>query len=87
MFEFNEIIGFVAATCTTIAFVPQVVKTYRSKSAKDVSLGMFSLFTTGVLLWLIYGILTYDKPIIIANIVTLVLVIMMIFFKFKYKNQ
>ncbi|MCP3659248.1 MAG: hypothetical protein GY830_02600 [Bacteroidetes bacterium] len=68
-----EIIGILAAICTTIAFIPQVVKVYRSKSAKDISLGMYSIFCIGLTLWIIHGIMIKDKPLIFANIITLLL--------------
>lgn len=67
------LLGLVAATLTTFAFLPQVVKTWRSKSAEDLSLGTFSMFCAGVVCWLAYGILIEDLPIILANAVTLVL--------------
>ena len=72
--DFITIIGLVAGAFTTFAFLPQVVKTWRSKSAEDLSLGTFSMIATGVVLWLIYGLLIGDVPIIAANLVTLVLV-------------
>ncbi|MBQ3834739.1 MAG: SemiSWEET transporter, partial [Elusimicrobia bacterium] len=53
-----DFLGYIAATITTIAFLPQIIKTVKTKSAKDVSMGMFVLFTTGVFLWIVYGILT-----------------------------
>ena len=84
--NYVEIIGLLAAVCTTIAFLPQVVKTWKSKSAKDLSLGMFSLFFTGVGLWLAYGILQQDLPIILANGVTLILAGSLLFFKLTYKS-
>ena len=62
-----DILGYVSATFTTIAFLPQIIKTIRTKSAKDVSMGMFVFFTTGVFLWIIYGVLTKTMPLIIAN--------------------
>ena len=80
-----NLIGMVAGTFTTIAFVPQVLKTWRSKSAKDVSFSMFMIFTIGVLCWLYYGILIAATPIIIANTVTLILAITMLVFKVVYK--
>lgn len=67
------VIGLIAGLLTTIAFVPQLTKTWKSKSAKDVSLVMLMTFTTGVLLWLIYGLLIQAAPIIAANAVTLLL--------------
>lgn len=63
--------GLAAATCTTIAFVPQVLKAWRSRSTKDVSLGMFLLLVAGIVLWLIYGAVQGDLPLILANVVTL----------------
>ncbi|MCH8487942.1 MAG: hypothetical protein LAT75_13845, partial [Candidatus Cyclonatronum sp.] len=53
-FTLITVVGLLAATCTTISFLPQVIKTWKSKSAKDLSLGMFSIFATGVFLWLVY---------------------------------
>lgn len=86
MIDYKEIIGIVAGICTTIAFLPQVLKTWRSKSAKDLSLGMFSIFCTGVALWLTYGILIEDLPIILANGFTLVLAGSLLYFKLIFKN-
>ena len=80
-----QLIGFFAAFCTTIAFLPQVIKVYKTRSTKDISLSMFLIFTTGVLCWLIYGVLIVDLPIIIANIVTLILSLIILAFKIKYK--
>ncbi len=77
-------IGLTAGTLTTIAFLPQVLKTWQSKSAKDISLGMFSTFCTGVFLWIVYGFSIGDLPILIANIVTFILAFTILVFKFKY---
>ena len=77
-------IGLLAGTLTTIAFVPQLTKTWRSRSAKDISLGMFLIFCSGVLLWLVYGILMGALPIILANAVTLVLCSAILMLKLKY---
>lgn len=84
--NYIQLIGIVAAICTTISFLPQVIKTWKSKSAKDLSLGMFSLFFTGVFLWLIYGLMTENIPIILANGLTLVLSGSLLYFKLVYKN-
>jgi MtN3 and saliva related transmembrane protein len=65
------VLGLIAAACTTGAFVPQVVKTYRTRSSADLSLGMYGLLLTGTSLWLAYGLLLGDLPIILANAVTL----------------
>ena len=69
----TNLLGIIAGTFTTIAFLPQVVRTWRTKSAEDLSLPTFSLFFTGVCLWLVYGLIRDDLPIILSNIVTLVL--------------
>jgi MtN3 and saliva related transmembrane protein len=76
--------GFIAAILTTVAFVPQVRKVWRTRSAKDVSLGMYTLFTLGVALWLVYGVLIHSWPIILANGVTLVLAGMVLVMKLKF---
>jgi MtN3 and saliva related transmembrane protein len=68
-----DAIGSIAGTLTTLAFLPQVIKTWRSRSTRDISLVMFLAFCTGVVLWLIYGLMTQAWPVIIANAVTLVL--------------
>lgn len=80
------ILGLVAAGLTTVAFIPQVHKTWKSRSAKDLSLGMYLIFTSGVILWLIYGILKEDIPIIAANVVTLSLTLILLYFKTFYKD-
>lgn len=79
-----DTIGFVAGTLTTISFIPQVLKTWKDKSAKDISLTMFLLFSIGILLWLIYGLGKNELPIIVPNFVTLVLASTILGFKFKY---
>lgn len=82
-----QFLGLLAGGCTTLAFVPQVIKTYKSKSAEGLSLGMFSIFFMGVALWLVYGLLKQDLPVIIANLITLILAFTLIVFKFKFRNQ
>lgn len=81
-----EIMGIIAGGLTTTSLVPQVVKTYKSRSAEDLSLRMFSLFSLGVLLWLIYGFINQDLPIILANAFTLLLALTLLFFKFRFKG-
>ena len=78
-------IGFFAAFCTTIAFLPQAIKVFKSKSTKDISLYMFLIFTIGVLSWLVYGLIINDMPIILANAVTLILSFFILVYKIKYK--
>ncbi|MBS0276936.1 MAG: SemiSWEET family sugar transporter [Proteobacteria bacterium] len=69
----TELVGLAAAFLTTLAFLPQVLHTIRTRSTHDISLRMYSLFTLGVFLWLIYGLILRDVPIIGANAVTLLL--------------
>ena len=78
-------IGFFAAFCTTIAFLPQAIKVYKSKSTKDISLYMFLIFTIGVLSWFVYGLIISDWPVILANAVTLFLSLFILIYKLKYK--
>ena len=82
-----EILGYISATLTTIAFLPQIIKTIQTKSAKDVSMGMFVLFTIGVFLWIIYGILTRTYPVLIANAVIFCLALTQIILKIKYDKK
>ncbi len=82
-----EFLGYLSASLTTIAFVPQILKTLKTKSAKDVSMGMFGLFTTGVFLWIIYGFLTDTKPVFISNIIIFCLALTQIILKIKYDRQ
>ena len=74
MIDQNEIIGLIAAVCTTFAFVPQVMKVWKTKQTKDLSLRMYSIMFTGILLWLVYGILIDSLSIILANLVTAIFV-------------
>lgn len=67
----EDIIGSIAATLTTVAFIPQAVKVIRDKDTEALSLSMYVIFTAGIALWLIYGLMLMSWPIIIANIVTL----------------
>jgi MtN3 and saliva related transmembrane protein len=77
-------IGFFSGFCTTVAFVPQAYKVWKTKSTKDISLLMFLIFTTGVASWLVYGVLTNNLPIIFANIVTLFLAFLILVAKIKF---
>ena len=79
-----DLVGSAAGVLTTIAFIPQVIKTWRSGSADDISLFMFLLFSTGVLLWLIYGIAIHSMPVIAANSITLLLAVTILALKIHY---
>jgi MtN3 and saliva related transmembrane protein len=82
--DWQTTLGLVAGFLTTVAFVPQVVKTWRTRSAEDVSLRMFVAFLTGVGLWLIYGIIRSDIAMVAANGVTFLLAGLILFFKVRY---
>ena len=80
----TDLIGSAAATLTTVAFIPQAWKTFRSRNTADLSLGMYALFTLGVALWLTYGILLAAWPIIIANSITLLVAGTVLAMKLKF---
>ena len=83
--DFTTIIGSIGGFLTTISFLPQVIKTWRSKSAEDFSLLMLLCFCTGLVFWIVYGILTKSFPVLSANLVTLILAGSILFFKLKYE--
>jgi len=82
--EIIEIIGLLAGACTTLSFVPQVMKSFQTKSVKDFSWLYFLIFGSGLFFWLIYGLFLNSLPIILANAVTLILVLVLIGMKLKY---
>ena len=82
-----EWLGMSAGLISSITFIPQVIKTWKSKSAKDISLLMFTFATASVIMWLIYGILIRNNPIIFTNGTILVFSSLMLYFKFKYGKQ
>lgn len=84
--ETIEIVGFIAAILTTSAFVPQVYKTWKTKDVESISLTMFLVMFTGILLWLVYGIYIKSLSMVIANIITSVLVLSIIIMKIKHKK-
>ncbi|MEO6883440.1 MAG: SemiSWEET transporter [Bacteroidia bacterium] len=79
------IIGLAAATCTTISFLPQAIQVIKTKHTKDLSLAMYLTLTIGVFLWLVYGIMISDLPVIIANAITLIFASTILIMKLKYK--
>jgi MtN3 and saliva related transmembrane protein len=87
MFEFTMVtwLGLIAAAFTTISLLPQAIKVITQKQTRDISLSMYIIFTTGVLLWLVYGVLTKDMPVILANAVTFVLSFTILILKIRYK--
>lgn len=76
-----DYIGSFAATCTTVAFIPQAIPSYRTRDLSGISLPMYSIFTAGVMFWLVYGLLKHDWPIIIANLITVALSAMILILK------
>lgn len=80
----TDLIGYCAATPTSIAFLPQVFKVWHSRSAKDISLPMYALFTVGTALWLAYGIASHSLPVIVANALTLALAIGVLIAKVRF---
>lgn len=81
----ENLISYTAAFLGLCTFLPQTLKTLKSKETKDISLGMYLIFWVGVVLWLVYGILLKNPPIIIVNVVILVCASIILFLKLKYK--
>lgn len=79
-----DLLGAVAGVLTTVAFVPQVHKTWKTRSGRDISLGTFALFSLGVLLWLLYGVAIGSLPIVVANAVTLLLALAVLVLKLHF---
>ncbi len=81
----ETIIGLLAAIMTTSAFIPQAVRVIKTRHTKDISLYMYAIFVVGLILWLTYGILLINLPIIIANIFSLIFASIILYLKIKYK--
>jgi MtN3 and saliva related transmembrane protein len=79
-----DLFGYVAATLTTVAFVPQAWLTWKRRKTEGVSLGMYVIFTAGVAIWLFYGILMNSGPIILANVFTLILALFILVMKVRH---
>jgi MtN3 and saliva related transmembrane protein len=78
------IIGYIAGTLTTISFVPQVLRAWKLRETRDISLAMLLLFAAGILLWTVYGIWTNSLPIIAANVITFFLILLLLGMKIRY---
>jgi len=88
MFSINiEFFGYFAAILTTLAFLPQLIKTLKTKKAEDVSLITLIMFLTGVFSWIIYGYKISSTPILIANIVTFILNFLILIFKINFSKK
>ncbi|MFM8624785.1 MAG: SemiSWEET transporter [Betaproteobacteria bacterium] len=83
----EELIGYAAAILTTVSFVPQAILTLRTRDVSGISLGMYSCFTLGVALWLIYGVSLGQWPLIIANAITLALAMIILLTKLRYRRK
>ena len=77
--------GYVAATLTTLAFIPQAVKTLKTKDTRSISLGMYIVFTVGVGFWLMYGIYLHSLPMIVSNVITLALAAAILAMKLRWR--
>ena len=82
-----DFIGYIAATCTTVAFLPQLIRVIRLRSAREISLGMFCVFSMGTALWLTYGLLSHSMPVVVANAVTFVLSLSILVLKLRYDRE
>jgi MtN3 and saliva related transmembrane protein len=79
-----EFLGAAAGLCTTISFLPQLIRARRTRSTRDISLAMFSVLVLGIFLWLVYGILIGDGPLIVANAVSLCLTGSILYLKLRH---
>ena len=82
-----DLIGTLAACLTTASFVPQVWHTLRTRDVSGISLGMYSVFTVGVALWLIYGLMLGAWPVVVANAITLILALAILLMKLRFKRK
>lgn len=81
------LVGFLAGACTTIAFVPQVIRVWQLKDARDISLTTFLVLSVGSFIWLVYGVLILSLPVIVANTVTMALAIAILTLKVRYDRD
>ncbi|HDH49780.1 MAG TPA: hypothetical protein ENG95_00580 [Nitrospirae bacterium] len=82
--NYITIIGLLAGTCTIISFLPQVIKTAKTKKTKDISLAMYAVLAVGLFMWVIYGVLLNSYPIILANSVSFILAVTILVLKIRY---
>ena len=82
---FITALGLVAGTLTTLSFLPQLVKAWKTRSTHDISFGMLALFSAGLVLWIIYGVIVTDVPVIAANSLTLLFVGLILALKLRYR--
>lgn len=80
------VLGLVAGGLTTIAYLPQLIKTWQSKSASDLSWSMLLILCTGIILWLVYGLIIHDIPLLVANVMTLIFAAIILVLKLRYRS-
>ncbi len=79
------LLGLAAAFCTTVSFLPQAIKTIRTRDTSGISLSMYALFTFGTLLWLLFGLFTSNIPVTAANLITLIFALIILLYKIRYR--
>ncbi len=84
---FSDLVGYAAAALTTCSFVPQAWLTFKTRDVRGISLGMYSVFTLGVALWLVYGLLADAWPVVAANAVTLALALSILVMKLRFRTR
>ena len=85
LFDLDNLVGYAAAVLTTVAFVPQALKSWQTRDLSGVSLPMYSLFTAGVAMWFVYGVMLGSWPIIIANAITIILASVVLTLKLMHR--
>ncbi|MFA9187620.1 SemiSWEET transporter [Flavobacterium sp. FBOR7N2.3] len=85
--NFIDVLGFSAGICVTISVIPQIWKVWKTKKVKDISLLTFSILTFGIAMWVVYGVLKNDLPIIVTNSISLSLNIVMVYFIIYYEKE
>ena len=85
--QMSELIGYLAASLTTARFIPQAWLTFKTRDVSGISLGMYSVFTTGIALWLVYGLMIQAWPVVIANVITLGLAASILVMRLRFKRN
>lgn len=83
--NYIAVIGLIAGTCTTISFLPQVIKIIKTKETKDISISMYIILATGMFLWIIYGIFIGALPVILANTISFIFATIILILKIRYR--
>ncbi|MCD0464909.1 SemiSWEET family sugar transporter [Flavobacterium sp. ENC] len=85
--DFTNVVGLLAGTCVTLSVIPQILKVWKTKKVKEISLLTFSVLTFGIAVWVVYGFLKDDLPIIITNSISLLLNLIMVYFIIYYEKE